>query len=449
VLVRAAGAQSDVEAFVRLEPNSLAIGIHSLTEATFDFENPTPDVYLAAVLYSLVRIFREQRLVRHAEALASVIAERALAHPNEDLAFNACMALVGDLNALVRLAVLNGFHRQVPMHPLIALTVAKAPHDPQSRREAIDYFFNASLIAAREVEPASEAAVHYSIGNFYRSQSERARAAHHYNRARHLRPAYLRTGYFLGELAGVLFVAARYRLAERLYGEAVRLNSDDPDLVFLHGDALLLSGAVAEARSSFEIALAGCTAPRMLLEAELKLMICNELLATAAAGSVPRRRAEADQALRPDGRDAAVHLERLVREVDALHPLVRFNLGVTRSREGDMTAALQHFLICAVVQPQDIVAWANAAICALSPIEVPVLRSVLSTAIHHMGADAYDHFRAEIEAQGMNVESLALLDEMAIQLIEESVSAIDDAFTLRLLDGDGYQAMTIIGTGPA
>jgi tetratricopeptide (TPR) repeat protein len=448
-LVRAGSTPADVEAFARLEPAFLAVGIDTLTGVTFDLQDPTFDDYLASILYALVRIFRRQHLLRQAEALASLVAERGLAHHSQDLAFDACIALARDLPALVRLAVVNGLHDQGPMHALIALTIAKAPQDAETRRAAMDAFFSASLAAAREVEPASEAAAHYSIGNFYRHQRGLARAAHHYNRARRLRPAYLQAGYFLRELAGVLFLAGHYRLAQRFYREAFRLDPDDPDLVFLLGDALLFSGAVAEARACFEATLARCAAPRLLREAELKIMVCDDLIAATGSDTVPRQRAEASSTMRPDGLDSVEHLEHLLRDVDAFHPLARFNLGIARAREGNRAAALHHFLTCAFIQPHDIASWANAAICALGLGEEALLLRIMSTAIHHMGADAYDLFRADIAAQGMALESLALLDEMAMQLLEESERPGDDGFTLRMLDGDGYQAMAIVGLGEA
>jgi tetratricopeptide (TPR) repeat protein len=442
-LVRAGSTPSDVEAFARLEPAYLTVGIDTLTGATFDLRDPKPDDYLASILYALVRLFSRQRLLRQAEAIASLLAERGLAHHSQELAFDACITLARDLPALVRLAIVNDLHDQGPMQAMIALTIAKAPQDAETRRLAMDAFFGASLTIARAANPASEAAAHYSIGNFYRSERELARAVHHYNRARHLRPAYLQSGYFFREVAGVLFLAGHYPLAQRFYREALALGSDDPDLVFLLGDALLLSGSVVEARGCFEAALAGCTAPRLLLEAELKMMVCDTLIAAGKTGTVPRRRAEASEALRPDGGDSAEHLEHLLRDVDAFHPLARFNLGIARSREGDRTAALHHFLVCAFIQPQDVSAWANAAICALGLHEADLLLCIMSTAIHHMGANAYDHFRAQIAEQGMAPEGLALFDEMALQILQDSERDADSGFTVRLLDGDDYQAITI------
>lgn len=444
-LTHASSSPSDVEAYARLEPAFLAVGIDTLAGVTFDLQNPSPDDYLSAILYALVRLFRRKRLIRQAEALALLLAERGIASFNQQLAYDACISLSRDLPTLVHLAIVNGLHDQGPMHSLIALTITKAPQNEESRHAAMSAFFEASLAAARKVEPASEAAVHYSMGNFHRHRRELASATHHYNRARHLRPAYLAAGYFLGELAGVLFLAGRYALAQRLYREAVRLDSDDPLLLFLLGDALLLSGAVAEASARFKAALVRCAVPRLLREAELKIMVCDHLTADA----VPRRGTEANASLRSDGHDNAEHLEHLLLNVDALHPLARFNLGVTRAREGDRLAALHHFLICAFVQPHDVASWANAAICALSLNDGALILNIVSTATHHMGADAYDRFRSDIAAQGMAPESLALLDDMAMQLLAENEQYDDDGFTLRMLDGDEFHTMTVFGLGEA
>ncbi len=440
-----ASKPADVEAFARLEPNFLAVGIDTLSGVTFDLKDPTADDYIAAILYALVRLFRRQRLLRQAEAIALLITERGIACPNQELAYDACIALARDLPTLVALAIINGFHDQGPMHPLIALTIAKAPQDEKARQTAMTTFFDASLAAAREVGLSSQAAVHYSIGNFYRHRRDLVLAAYHYNRARHLRPAYLNAGYFLNELAGVLFLAGHFQLAQRFYREVVRLDPDDPSLAFLLGDALLHSGAISEARASFEVVLIQCGVSRLLREAALKVMVCDYL----SVDFVPRQRSEASSKLRADGGDNSEHLEHVLCNVDAMHPLARFNLGIARDREGNRFAALHHFLICAFVQPHDIAAWVNAAICALGLGDVGLLQNIVGTAIDHMGADAYDQFRADIEGQGMAPDDLTALDLMAMQFLEESERAGGDSFILRMLDGDGYQTMEIFGLGKA
>ena len=61
-----------------------------------------------------------------------------------------------------------------------------------------------------------------------------------------------------------------------------------------------------------------------------------------------------------------------------------------------------------------------------------------------MGAGAYDNFRSNIVSHGMEPERLALFDEIAMQLLEESESLSDGGFTIRMLDGDDYQAVTVV-----
>lgn len=449
-LVRAENTSADVEAFARLEPAFLTVGIDTLTGVTFDLRDPTPEDYLTSILYALVRLFRRQRLLRQAEALAMLLAERGLAHHNDDLAFEACLALARDLPTLVQLAVINGLHEQKGIHyGALSITIAKAPQDEDSRRVATNAFFDASIEAARAVDPASEAAAHYSIGNFYRARNDRALAVTHYNRARRLRPSYIDTDYFLSELGGLLFLAGHYEASARAYWCAALKNPQDPDLIFLLADALLLAGFVAAARSCFEQALAGCSASRILLEAELKIMICDHLTEAAGSAIVPRRRAEASLMLHPDGRDLPAQLELLSRETDAINPLARFNLGVTRAAEGDKRDALYHFLLCAIVQPQDVEAWANAVICTLSVGDEMLLLRIMSVAIHHMGDKAYDHLRQQLVAQAASPDMLAALDEMAMRFLEESEQQGNGGFTLRMLDGDSYHSFTVSGIGTA
>ena len=449
-LVRAEGIPADIEAFARLEPAFLAVGIDTLTGVTCDLLNPTPDDYLAPILYSLVRIFRRQRLPRQAEALAMLILERGFEHHNSDLAFDACLALVRDLPALVQLALLNDLHEQEGIHyGMLSLTIAKVPQEEDLRRLAIETFFNASVGAAGAVNSASEAAAYYSIGNFYRARNDRTLAFAHYNQARKLRPIYLETGYFLSELGGLLFLSGRYKASAKAYWVAATKSTDDPTVVFLLADALLLAGFVDAAASCFEQAMVRCSAPRMRLEAKLKIMICHHLIEATGLPVVPRRRNAAALLLNADGHDLPSYLENLSREVDAINPLARFNLGVSRACEGDQHAALYHFLLCAITQPHDVEAWANAIICAMSLDDELLLLGIMSVAIHHMGATAYDHLRQQLVIQLASPEKLAALDEVAMSLLEENERPGDDGFTVRILDGDSYHSFTVMGTGTA
>ena len=449
-IIRANDTSEEVEAFVRLRPESLVIGIDTLTSVTVTMYDHGLEDYLASILYALVRLFRGQRLVRQSEALAMLLAKRSLRHHDSDLAFNACLALARDLPALVRLAVVNDLHKQNGIHySALTLTIAQAPQDEGSRRMAMEAFFDASIDSARGVDPVSEAAAHYSIGNFYRARKHLLLAVYHYNRARKLRPAYLDTGYFLEELGGALFLAGHYKSSVRAYCGATLRIPDDPDLAFLLADALLLAGFVTAARSCFEEASVMCKLPRMNLESQLKIIICDYLIGTANAPIVPRRRAEANLALSPDGRDSAAHLEHISRAVDAMNPVARFNIGVTRAAEGNSNEALFHFLLCAITQPGDVEAWANAVICALPLDDEILLLRILSVAIHCMGTEAYDQLRRQLIAQSVSLDMLNALDELVMRFLEEYELPANDGFTLRMLDGDGYRSFKISGFGTA
>ncbi|MBB6428049.1 DUF4365 domain-containing protein [Sphingopyxis sp. JAI128] len=449
VLVRAGSDLLPVEISVRPEPAYLAVGIDTLTGVTFDLIEPAPEDYVTATLYALVRLLHRQRLARQAEAVAHLLIERGLPSREDSLGLSACQALARDLPALVRLAVINGFHDQSHInHGPIALTISQAPQGDEGRRAAMDAFFEASVAAARGSESNSEAAAHYSIGNFYRSQQGYARALSHYNRARRLRPAYWRAGYFSRDLGSILFLAGHYAGAVCGYREALRIDgTGEAELVFLFGDALMLSGAIDAARSAFEDAAARCTAPAMIEEAELKLMLCDWLVARHGV-TVPRRRAEANAALRAGVADPT-HLAALARDVDALHPELHFRLGVAGFQEGEREGALIHFLLSAFIDPGSETAWANAAISAMATGDEAMMLRILTIAIHHKGAEAYDKLRADLVGQDISDESLAALDATALAIIAEAERPATGGFTLRMLDGDDYHTMTIKGLGGA
>lgn len=443
-IARAADATSIVEACVRVEPGFLYIGIDTVTGVTFDLEDPTPDEYIASILYALALIFRMQRLHSQAEALARLIMSRELAHHNVDLAKEVCLALANDLPAFARLAVINGLHLEGHNQALIAMTIAKAPRSDASRRIARDIFFSAILDSARNMGESLEAATHYSIGNAYRNENDLLRAIYHYNRARHIRPVYLDTDYYVRELAGLLFVSKHFLAAKYFYQRALKFHPDDPDLRFLFGDALLLSGAVFEAHLNFKIAKMNCSSQRMVREATLKVIFCDRMLAEYGTDTLHRRRSSADSMLSLEACANPETLEYLLANVDALHPLAHFNLGIMRAHSGNYDSALHHFLACGFMEPQDIETWTNAAICALNLEDEVLLLGVLSTAIHQLGSDAYDRFRSHLASCGMELEQLALLDGMAIPLLEEKETNKEGRFTLRMLAGDGYQTIAVI-----
>ncbi len=433
-----------VEIEIIPEPNYLAVRIDALTSVTFDLPDADPPLIATSALYAITKLLSDKGLARQAETVARVILERGDPHHSEQLALAGCQALAGDPQAMVELAVRNDFHHQAGIaYGAILFELRRGPGPAAARTAATERFFAAALGVARAAGQTSEAAVHYSMGNHFSALRTAARAWHHYNCARKLRPTYLTADYFLRELGGLLYKAGHPSWAVKAYGAAQALDND-PFLAFLLGDALLRSGRIAEAEHQFALVIAGLSPDSTVQEAKLKQLTCQWLREETGRDRLAVDRCAGYAAMGPDGMDAASNLRRLIRDIDGLNPLAHFNLGIHCSNARAHHDALPHFLACAFVQPGDVVAWANAAICALALDEAELLVAILSVAMQHAGPDAYDHLRADLQKQGVNAEMIAQLDTVAVELIGDAQASDPEAFTMRILDGDNHEELTII-----
>lgn len=441
-LVRARGDRQLVEVAVTVSPGHLALGIDTLTSVTFDLPDADTAIIASSVLYGLVKLLNYNRLPRQAEAVACSLARLGYAHPNADLALTACYSIGTDLPSLAQLAILNGFHHQSDVnHSLIAVRIGLSPQQADVRHQALNIFFGAALDAAALAGPVNQAATHYSIGNFYRQHDTLARTLHHYNRARRLRPAYLETAYFLGELGGVLYRAARFSGAARAYAAAHVLDPT-PQNAFVLGDALLMSGRIADAEAQFADASEQGPPGRLVQEAELKAICCRRLMAQLDIGVIPTRRAEADLLQDSLGADPPQILEQILANVDGLNPRARFNLGWYQSRSGDNASAWSNFLLCAFVQPDDVSAWANAALCCFSA-EADRVLAILTVGMHEAGPEVYDKLRADLVSQNASSAAIEAMDYVAAEIVADQSEESAREFTVRMLNGDGFEEMTI------
>lgn len=430
-----------VEVDIVPEERLLAVRFDAVASVTFDLPGADADLITNSALYALAKLFSRKGLVRQAETVARAILARGSPHHSDDLALSGCQALAADAEAMVELAILNGFHHQTAAYGAVLFEISRSRCGDAVKNRASDRFFAAALEVAEGAD--SIASVHYSIAQHYRGPATRLRSLHHYNRARRLRPAYLSTSYFLRDLGGLLYESRRPRCAAIAYRAAVPTNQD-PILPLLLGDALLLSGELAEAEQQFAIAAAEHPPGVVVQEAELKRLVCKWLRGELGHDRVPLRRAEADAAMNPDGSDSAEQLWAVVRALDGLNPLAHFNLGIRCRDAGRPHDAVLHFLACAFVQPGDVEAWSNAAGCAFASHRGELVLGILAVAIERNGANAYDRFRADLEAAGIGAEALAELDTVALTLIGDARASDSGAFTIRLLDGDSFETLTII-----
>lgn len=430
-----------VEVDIVSEEGFLAVQFDAVASVTFNLPGADPDLIANSALYALAKLFLHKGLVRQAEMVARTILARGSPHHSENLALSACQALAADPGPLVELAILNGFHYQGAAYGAVLFEISRSRRDDAAKNEASDRFFAAALDVAEGAD--SIASVHYSIGQHYRGPATRLRSLHHYNRARHLRPAYLTTSYFLRDLGGLLYESGRQRCAAVAYRAALPA-SQDPIQPLLLGDALLLSGELAEAEQLFAIVAAEHPRGVVVQEAELKRLVCEWLRGELGLDRVPLRRREAYAAMSPDGSDSAEQRWAVVRALDGLNPLAHFNLGIRCRDAGRAHDAVPHFLACAFVQPGDVEAWSNAASSAFASHQGELVLGILAVAVERNGAEAYDRLRADLEAAGIDAEALAELDTVALTLIGESQASDPAAFTMRLLNGDGFETLTII-----
>ncbi|MGT2516183.1 DUF4365 domain-containing protein (plasmid) [Sphingomonas panni] len=435
--------QRAVEIEIAPTADSISVRIDTITSIKIDLPGGSPNALATSALYGAIRLFAYKGLHRQAERIARAVLDHQRPHHEGKLGLVACQALAGDPIAAVDLAILHGLHREPIEYGAVMFDINRSPAPKAARAAATDRFSEAALAAAYEVDAASAAAVHYSFANYLRDYGPASRALNHLNQARRLRPAYLRTGYFLREVGGILFLAGHPRYAADAY-RAARGVDDDPLLALLLGDALMMSGALAEAEIEFEFAANSLESGPQVQEAELKRITCAWLSDLTGSKHVSVDRASADTAMHADSCDGAMRLLEIIRTIDALNPRAHFNLGVLRSREGERSDAIWHFLTCAFVQTADVAAWANAAICAFGPDDRVFIAAILSVAIHVAGADVYERLRASLVEQGAPAESIASFDMAAIELIESAQATHPREFTFRLLNGESFEEMTVI-----
>lgn len=173
----------------------------------------------------------------------------------------------------------------------MALLLLRHPQAEASRDRAVLSFFSAAREKARERGSETEAAVCYSLANYYRNRLRYADAVQQYNQARKLRPAYCAAPYFVGELGAALFGAAHYRSSAAAYRELAALEAPQPAHQTFLADASLFLGKPEIARDLYEKAASITDDDLLAQEASLKLLLCDWLIATHG-NEVPARRSE-------------------------------------------------------------------------------------------------------------------------------------------------------------
>lgn len=201
------------------------------------------------LLYAFASLLLRFGLRHHATNIAKLIVENNKPASLKWLGFHACLALENDLDSSVLIALLNSFQEvQDTFYLSYCELLLTSNCDERSRKAAINEFYKSALRSAGESN--SKATIHYSLGNALASQRNFSGAMFHFNHARHLRPAYLQSDYFISEVGGSLFSSGHYVCAAHAYSKALKIKGSKKNHLCL-ADALLFSGQVQASREHY------------------------------------------------------------------------------------------------------------------------------------------------------------------------------------------------------
>jgi len=350
-----------------------------------------------------------------------------------------CMArahCVGEALHLAEALLIDRSSRSTA-HRLMVSMLAKVDVMSQDERELMKRF----LIRYVEVEESNKnkiaaAVANYNLGNYLRSLSCYGAALRCYRKAATLDQRYLERGYLYREMAGVLFLMKRYRIAAKFYDRALRLGEKGITRALL-ADALMFSGRFSDSLESYEAYLEGNREPKP--EFLLKAWALKELQRMLKVDEQGRQESAALQLALPESRmpnaDLVVRLEKALR-LDALCGPAWFNLGKCFVREAKVEDACVAFLWASLAQPKDAEAWANAFTFSAFSAKYSFLAPHIAQAARFASGESFIEQILNIaESQPAGFPKLTFLT--AVHDVLTHVHKEERPFELRLLDKTG------------
>lgn len=432
--------QHDDEAKIHIDiiarPDECRIGVDLLGSLTFKLRTYDKDEIALMLVYGLAALLWGLDKLSHAEAMARQALSTGKPSYSPFIALDACRALSSDPVAMVELAILNNFHEKQQIEYAVLSGILMTSHaDPANSRTAAERLFFSAASAAQKIgNTQGEASAYYSIGNMARAESRFLHSISFYNKARKAWDAYISRTYFLEELAGTLYLARRYKLAAKMYGQSIVVGEDHISDMRL-GDALLMSGQAAHAHEAFSSALANAGESWREQTAATYVWL-SARIADRFGDSVPVARKAASNRLDSISADEISFdvWQEIVLSIDTFCEVANFNLGIAAANRGEPELALEHFLICATRLTNDGEAWSNALKCAWNMKDGEMSLNVMTAALRFGGPDAYALFRTEMADQFNSNELVEALDEIARTLKPRWEN---DGFMLRAHTDDG------------
>lgn len=281
----------------------------------------------------------------------------------------------------------------------------------------------------------------YNLGNFYRSISKNRKAIQCYLRARKHQPAYYQQAYFFSELGGLLFDIGKYNHAAAYYKKSLDIEERE-GILPLYADSLMLAGNYQLSCKIFSKFLDESHDEHA--EWRLKFFCLSMLLEKFDLKLQARERKAAikmaDISECKTQEDAEARINESLR-LDLLCPLAWYNLGIKFHKEGMNADAAYAFIVCSLVNRNDLEAWVNATSCCFDA-EVPLWVLVFTVKVAYFyGKDDYvDLAYSMCEQHGKNVAPFAKVIETIIGEIKEANSKLairfpnEDGKMINILD---------------
>ncbi|MFT5659530.1 MAG: tetratricopeptide (TPR) repeat protein [Sulfurimonas sp.] len=226
-------------------------------------------------------------------------------------------------------------------------------------------------ISAKE-EKANLGICHYNYANFLRSDSQFKDSVDNFEKALKYNPHYNKEDYVFKEMAGSLFEMEEYSKSAQCYKNGLSLKNDSYTIA-LYADALMMSGEYKQAREQFQ----------KYFEAhdDIKVEWClkeNILHYIIEEHGIEAQDRKPDEALKTDAIKNACNMDipeddtLAVLQLDALSPVLWYNLGQRYAKEEKFDDAAMSFLICALLNRKDTEAWINAFGCVWNTKKIPI-----------------------------------------------------------------------------
>ena len=403
---------------VLMMDGTLRVQVDVIASLSFQLREVSRDWITAQLSYALAFIAGGYDFETQAHDLARMIVGRGYRCQNRNVAATVAGRLVRHPTLASDIASANAVHAvqdEAYMTYINALLCGSLPLE--ERLPAIKRFYTEAL-AAPATDEFRQSVLHYSLGNTLRLTSDYAGAATHYNAARHKNVDYCNRAYFLAEFAATLFFVRRYRMAARLYSRAYDTDPT-PQVAICTGDALMLSGSLADARAFYERA-AGSDDEFEQADVTLKIWLTQWLEMNYGP--------EADGSASPPFGDPRTWFDARER-------------GVSSGNSLEALGAC--LMLCYMVADTEDL-WVHALLLVTTLPDREIASTVVANAVWVHGYAAYARYRDELGKLGPLPEAILDLDSLVSHLNERRGAVKKGGVTVRLLDQHHFDTAVAI-----